>query len=262
MTKQMRLCVLENGKLVGPKTNSVADADPSELQTAPIWSVFIDHPDGPLLLDAGCHTDETRQHPMIFKDFSMRPEDHIERRLAAIGVKPSDIRRVVVSHLHADHSGFLELFKDAEFFVHEDEFTQRVKRYALGDASAGSNGDIAFWISLGLRWTLIPRDEPEREILPGVRILNFGPGHSFGMLGLLADLPRTGKILLAGDAVYNRENVGPPVRLPGNVYDREGFVRSVEGIAARAGDEGALLWYGHDEAQFAALLKSPEGFYE
>jgi glyoxylase-like metal-dependent hydrolase (beta-lactamase superfamily II) len=257
----MRLYVLENGKLVGPKTNSVADADPSELQTAPIWSVLIDHPDGPLLFDAGCHTDAARQHPMIFKDFSMRPEDHIERRLAAIGVRPADIRRVVVSHLHADHSGYLELFRDAEFFVHEDEFTQRVKRCALDDASAGSNGDIAFWISLGLRWNLIPREEAERELLPGVRVLNFGPGHSFGMLGLLAALPKTGKILLAGDAVYNRENVGPPVRLPGNVCDREGFILSVARIVTRARDEGALLWYGHDEAQFAALIKSQEGFY-
>ncbi|MDR2771838.1 MAG: N-acyl homoserine lactonase family protein [Clostridiales Family XIII bacterium] len=258
----IKLYVLENGKLVGPKTNSVADADPSELQTAPIFSVLIEHPDGPLLLDAGCHTDEKRQHPMIFKDFTMRPEDHIESRLAALGVRPADIRRVVVSHLHADHSGYLELFQNAEFFVHEDEFTQRVKLYALNDASAGSNGDIAFWISLGLRWTLIPAEEPEREILPGVRVLNFGAGHSFGMLGLLVELSKTGKVLLAGDAVYNRENAGPPVRLPGNVCDREGFIRTVRRIVRRAKDENALLWYGHDEAQFAALIKSTEGCYE
>ncbi|MDR2089841.1 MAG: N-acyl homoserine lactonase family protein [Clostridiales Family XIII bacterium] len=259
---KMKLHILENGYLLGPKTNSLADADPAEMQTAPIWSVLIEHADGPLLLDAGCHTDEKRQHPMIFKDFSMRPEDHIQNRLAALGFEPKDIRRVVVSHLHADHSGHLELFKEAEFFVHEDEFTQRVKLYALNDPSAGSNGDMAFWISQGLRWTPIPREEPERELLPGVRLLNFGPGHSFGMLGLLVELPKTGKILLAGDAVYNRENVGPPVRLPGNVFDREGFVRSVESIVRRAKDEGALLWYGHDEAQFAALLKSPAGYYE
>jgi glyoxylase-like metal-dependent hydrolase (beta-lactamase superfamily II) len=257
----MKLYILENGKLVGPKTNSVADADPTEMQTAPIWSALIRHEDGLLLLDAGCHTDEKRQHPMIFKDFSMRPEDRMENRLAALGVSPADICGVVVSHLHADHSGYLELFKNAEFFVHEDEFTQRVKRYALDDASAGSNGDIAFWISLGLKWTLIPRDEPERELLPGVRILNFGPGHSFGMLGLLLELPKTGKILIAGDAVYNRENVGPPVRLPGNLCDREGFIRTVERIVLRAKDEGAMLWYGHDEAQFAELIKSTEGCY-
>ncbi|MDR2355939.1 MAG: N-acyl homoserine lactonase family protein [Clostridiales Family XIII bacterium] len=258
----MKLYVLENGALRGPKINSRADADPSEMQTAPIFSVLIDHADGLLLLDAGCHTDEKRQHPMIFRDFSMKPEDHIESRLAALGVRPADIRLVVVSHLHADHTGYLELFQNAEFFVHEDEFTQRVKLYALGDASAGSGGDIAFWISEGLRFTLIPADEPEREILPGVRILNFGPGHSFGMLGLLADLPRTGKILLAGDAIYNRENVGPPVRLPGNVCDKDGFVRSVERIVRRARDENALLWYGHDEAQFAGLIKSTEGCYD
>jgi glyoxylase-like metal-dependent hydrolase (beta-lactamase superfamily II) len=262
MTENMRLYILENGKLVGPKTNSIADADPAELQTAPIWSALIEHRDGLLLLDAGCHTDEKRQHPMIFRDFSMRPEDHIKSRLAALGAAPGDIKYVIVSHLHADHSGYLELFQNAEFFVHEDEFTRRVKLYALGDDSAGSGGDIAFWISLGLRWSLIPADEPERELLPGVRLLNFGPGHSFGMLGLLIELPKSGKLLFAGDAVYNSENVGPPVRLPGNVYDAAGFVGSIERIVARAKNEGALLLYGHDEAQFARLVKSTEGYYE
>jgi hypothetical protein len=50
--------------------------------------------------------------------------------------------------------------------------------------------------------------------------------------------------------------------LPGNVFDEAGFVRSVERIVARARSENALLWYGHDEAQFAKLVKSTEGFYE
>jgi glyoxylase-like metal-dependent hydrolase (beta-lactamase superfamily II) len=98
----MRLYILENGKLVGPKSNSIADADPSETQTAPIWSVLLDHPAGKILLDAGCHTDAARQHPMIYRDFSMTPEDHIERRLAAHGLTPGVIQAVVVYHLHAD----------------------------------------------------------------------------------------------------------------------------------------------------------------
>jgi glyoxylase-like metal-dependent hydrolase (beta-lactamase superfamily II) len=258
----MRLYILENGKLVGPKINSIADADPLELQTAPIWSALIDHPDGYILLDAGCHTDEKRQHPMIYKDFSMTPEDHIARRLAALGVTPEEIKFVIVSHLHADHSGFLELFKNAKLFVHEDEFTQRAKLYALGDSSAGSLGDLAYWISQKLSWELIPAGEAERELLPGVKILNLGPGHAFGMLGLLVELPKTGKILLAGDAVYNHENVGPPVRLAGNVYDKNGFVSTIERVVRYAEDIGARLWYGHDEEQFANLIKSTEGYYE
>jgi glyoxylase-like metal-dependent hydrolase (beta-lactamase superfamily II) len=192
----------------------------------------------------------------------MTPDDHIASRLAALGVKPDGIRYVVVSHLHADHTGFLELFRNATFFVHEDEFAQRVKLYALDDDSAGSTGDIAYWLEKKLRWELIMPSEAARDVLPGVTILNFGAGHSFGMLGLLVDLPNTGKILLAGDAVYNHENVGPPVRLAGNMYDRDGFVATIEGVTKYAKDIGAQLWYGHDEAQFNSFIKSTEGYYD
>jgi len=258
----MRLYILENGKLVGSKRNSIADADPSEMQTAPIWSVLIDHPDGYILLDAGCHTDKSRQHPMIYKEFSMSPEDHIVSRLAALNVSPSDVKKVVVSHLHADHTGFLELFTNAEFYVHENELGERLKLYALQDSSAGSLGDIELWLTCRLKWNLIKADEKSREIARGVTILNFGPGHAFGMLGLLVELPKTGKILLAGDAVYNHENAGPPVKLAGNMYDKDGFVSTIESVVKYAGDIGAQLWYGHDEEQYSRLIKSTEGYYE
>ncbi|MDR1589727.1 MAG: N-acyl homoserine lactonase family protein [Oscillospiraceae bacterium] len=258
----MKLYVMENGKLVGPKSNSIAGADPSEMQTAPIWSVLIDHPEGLVLLDAGCHTDARRQHPMIYRDFSMRPEDHIVCRLAALGVGTGDISHLVISHLHADHSGFLEMFTNAKVYIHEDELTQRLKLYAQGDAQAGSLGDIAVWLASKPDWAVVARAERVRSVLPGIDIYNMGPGHSFGMLGLFVELPKTGKLLLAGDAVYNRENVGPPVRLAGNMYDADGFVRTIEWAADFAAETGAQLWYGHDEEQFAGLIKSTAGYYE
>jgi glyoxylase-like metal-dependent hydrolase (beta-lactamase superfamily II) len=258
----MKLFVLENGRLVGPKSNSIAGADPAELQTAPIWSVLIEHSGGYVLLDAGCHTDARRQHPMIYRDFSMRPEDHIVCRLAALGVAPGDIGHLVISHLHADHSGCLEMFTNAKVYVHEDELTQRLKLYAKGDASAGSLGDIELWLASKPDWELVAPSESVRTVLPGIDIYNLGSGHSFGMLGLMADMPKTGKILLAGDAVYNRENVGPPVRLAGNMYDADGFVRTIEWAVGHAARSGARLWYGHDEEQFGTLIKSTDGYYD
>lgn len=257
----MKLYVMENGKLVGPKSNSIAGADPAEMQTAPIWSALIEHPGGYVLLDAGCHTDRRRQHPMIYRDFSMRPEDHIVCRLAALGVGIRDISHLVISHLHADHSGALELFSNAKVYVHENELAQRLKLYAKGDASAGSLGDIAVWLAAKPDWEIIAHQESEREILPGITVLNLGPGHSFGMLGLLVDLPVTGKILLAGDAVYNRENVGPPVRPAGNMYDANGFTRTIERVSDYAASIGASLWYGHDDEQFGNMIKSTDGCY-
>jgi glyoxylase-like metal-dependent hydrolase (beta-lactamase superfamily II) len=193
----------------------------------------------------------------------MKPEDHIALRLAAIGVKPEEVKYVVISHLHSDHTGFIELFPNAKLYVHEDEFAQRYKQNEQSDDSNG--GDMAFWLSQNLTWIKLFQagtSGEEFELLPGLTILNFGPGHSYGMLGLLIDLPKTGKIILASDAVYNRENVGPPVKVAGNMYDRDGFIRTIEKVTAYADKIGAQLWYGHDEPQFAALIKSPNGYYE
>jgi glyoxylase-like metal-dependent hydrolase (beta-lactamase superfamily II) len=197
---------------------------------------------------------------MIYRDFSMDPDDHILRRIEALGVAPEDVGTIVLSHLHSDHSGYIELFPNATVYVHADELGQRLAEYERGETTVGVR-DMAYWARHNIIWERIAADEPEREIFPRITILNFGAGHSHGMLGLLVDLPGAGKILCAGDAVYNRENVGPPIRLAGNMVDADGFVRAIERISALAGELGAQLWYGHDEEQFASLIKSTEGYY-
>ncbi len=39
------------------------------------------------------------------------------------------------------------------------------------------------------------------EEYPGIRVLNFGPGHAYGMMGLLVTLPESGNYIVASDAV-------------------------------------------------------------
>lgn len=53
----------------------------------------------------------------------------------------------------------------------------------------------------------------------GVRVLDFGRGHSFGMLGLLVRLGDAGEIVPASDAVHRAENLHQPMALPGSPRD-------------------------------------------
>src|SRR5690242_8265798 len=80
----------------------------------PYFMYVVTHPRGNVLFDTGVHphvgTDpEARLGPAAASfDARITSEDHIEARLAAIGLKPSDIDIVVQSHLHFDHAGGLE----------------------------------------------------------------------------------------------------------------------------------------------------------
>src|SRR5699024_699727 len=109
---------------------------------------------------------------------------------------------------------------------------------------------------------LIKQHEDNIELVEGVKILNFGSGHAWGMLGLLVALEEIGSIILASDAIYTSESLGPPLKAPGIIYDSIGWSRSVERITRLAQENNAANWMGHDSDQFAEFRKSTEGYYE
>jgi len=256
----MQVYVLFNGVLKGGKQGMLASAGPDEQAVLPVYTVLIKHPDGYVLYDAACHDEKARQDPFIFDSLHLKDEERLLNRLAEIGVAPEEIKYVVLSHMHADHAGYIELFPNAEICVSENEFTYSIKDYALGISK--SEGDIAFWIERKLNWKLLPDEEKTIKLLDGVTIYNFGRGHSYGMLGLLIDLPKTGKVLLVSDAVYLLENLGPPRQLPGMVLDGDGYLKTLDYIDKLAKDLNAAIWFGHDIEQNDTLIKSTEGYYE
>lgn len=151
----------------------------------------------------------------------------------------------------------------ATIIVHDHELTNVMKTYAMTkDMGAYIWADVDAWIKNDLRWKTIAPDEDEIELVSGIKILNCGPGHAYGLLGLHVDLPGTGGIILASDAIYSAENYGPPVKLPGIIYDSLGYTRTVEKIRNYAKRTNSDVWFGHDSEQFKKLMKSTEGYYE
>ena len=86
------------------------------------------------------------------------------------------------------------------------------------------------------------------------------PGHTPGHQSLLVKLPKTGAILLSGDAVHfqsNWDNRGVPAGNTG----QEQTKTSMQKMADLMAKEKAKLWINHDKAQRDSLKMSPE-FYE
>jgi N-acyl homoserine lactone hydrolase len=86
------------------------------------------------------------------------------------------------------------------------------------------------------------------------------PGHTPGHQSLLVKLPKTGALLLSGDAVHfksNWENRGVPAGNTG----QEQTKTSMQKMADIMAKEKATLWINHDKAQRDSLRMSP-AFYE
>uniref|UniRef100_A0A8R2D723 N-acyl homoserine lactonase family protein n=3 Tax=cellular organisms TaxID=131567 RepID=A0A8R2D723_ACYPI len=100
------------------------------------------------------------------------------------------------------------------------------------------------------------------EIVKGVKVLNFGSGHAWGMIGLEVETQELGTLILASDAIYTAESMGDILKPPGILYDSIGWARSVEKIKKLAKEKNAQIWFGHDGNQFEGFRKSTDGYYE
>lgn len=273
-----KLYVLDTGRMKMDKNFMVAmhnpatvdnPEQPAEFIEFPVYAVLIDHPEGKILFDTGCNPESvgengrwpeaTQKMLPLFQDESC----YLINRLEQLKVRPEDIKYVVASHLHLDHAGCLELFTNATIIVHDTELANTMKQYAMTkEMGAYIWADIDQWIKNDLRWKTILPNEDEIELAKGIKILNFGSGHAWGMLGLHVELPGTGGIILASDAVYSEENYGPPTKIPGIIYDSIGYLNAVDKIKKYAERTNSQVWFGHDTKQFKSFIKSTEGFYE
>jgi glyoxylase-like metal-dependent hydrolase (beta-lactamase superfamily II) len=247
------------------------DDDPlaKEIVEFPISACLIDGVEGRILFDTGCHPDamlaDGRWPQQYQSQFPWSGDEacHLPNRLEQLGLGPDDIKHVVLSHMHSDHAGCVEFFQKSQVIIHRNEFDAAMAEHKRRQAdSFYAWRDIEQWIHHDLNWRFIEDDQAEVVLGEGVTLLNFGSGHSAGMLGLDVSLQDTGRVILASDAVYTLENYGPPARPSGFDVAPLEAAQTVETIRSRAHRTSAQVWCGHDMSQFNGLRRSTEGWYE
>ena len=227
----------------------------------PTHTVVVDHPDGRLLFDTTCPRDwEQRWTRTAAYDFfpyeDVKPEQYFEERLKQLKLDPSDFKYVAMSHLNLDHAGNLRLFKntDIKIIVHKDEYKGAM---SIPGEAQGFHLKSDYLMD-GLRWVQVGEDT---EIMDGVRLLEV-PGHTWGTMCLMVDLPNTGTMIFTSDAAYMRESYGPPPAGAAIVYDSLAWLNSIERIRGFANLHDATIIFGHDPNQIKEIRLAPEAHYD
>lgn len=263
----MKMYVLDNGKIVMADSNPVTDQPASDQAAAiPVHSFLFDTSVGWVLFDTACEPEGmTKNWPAAMRanPYLPGPNGTMTQQLALLGLTPADIRYVIVSHLHLDHAGSLKLFSNATVLVSREEFNKTLHAYADRDFSGfHMKSDVESWLRAELSWQLVCRDVKRVPLCEGLTVLHFGPGHSYGMLGLLVELERDGTFLLAADTLYTAAHLGPPPQMAGIAYDEAGYFATIERIRSLAAQTHARILFGHDMAQFQTLIKAEQGCYQ
>ena len=144
--------------------------------------VLVTTADGPLLFDTG--------------HYGNRPA--LLRGLARHGLEPRDVPRVMLSHLHWDHSLNVDLFAGAEILV-----SRRELEYAR--APHPEDSYLPWGILEQLRRHRVTLLEGPTELGPGLSAFP-APGHTPGLYALALETEDRGRVVLASDALkYPKE---------------------------------------------------------
>ncbi len=190
----------------------------------------------PVLVDAGCREDDAAQRGL--RNY-VSPATMVERA----GVRPADVRTVLISHLHWDHWAGHGLFPTAEFWIQKDEvafWTGPVVRFDVYRqlANAPALGELVTLNYAG-RVRLV---EGECPVLPGLRVHWVG-GHTAGLQIVSVETAK-GPVILTSDASHFYRNVErrQPTQI---ITSLPQMLAAFETIHALAGTP-RLIVAGHD----------------
>ncbi|AMJ61548.1 N-acyl homoserine lactonase family protein [Bosea sp. PAMC 26642] len=172
-------------------------------------------------------------------DRAVEPEDALRK----LGVDPSEVKTVVISHLHWDHSGGLDLFPNAEVIIQRSELQWGIAPLPVQSPLyewQRPDGELPRWLLARRRMRIIDGDE---EIAPGLKLVHL-PGHTPGCMGLCCKTTG-GRHLIACDAVPTYENLEDEVP-PGWYVDLEQTYKT----AAKIRKIADVVLPGHDMRVF------------
>jgi len=233
------------------------DGAPFEI---PVPFFLLTHPQGHTLIDGGNAVEVATHARSYWGNICdvyhpvMTPDDGCVAQLKRLGIAPEDIRFVVQSHLHLDHTGAIGRFPNATYIVQRQEY-----EYAFTADWFSKGGYIRKdFDRSGLKWRFLEGEVNDFHDIYGDGTLTtiFTPGHSPGHQSLLVRLTNTGSILLTIDAAYTLDHWNEK-SLPGFLTSAIQSVRSVQKLHTVKEQTNAMVVTGHDPDAWQHFKHAP-----
>ena len=180
--------------------------------------------------------------------------------LARIGVNGTNVNKVIITHIHFDHVGGIEMFPTAfpkaKFYVQKKEFDFWTKdplakrRPFVGITDAAANETVAA-MEKSDRLVIVNGDTP---IMPGIELL-LAPGHTIG-LQTIAVATAKGRAIVASDCAHIARSFKDDI--PSClITDMLAWLKSYDMLRAKASSID-LIFPGHDARMLTDYPKVAE----
>ena len=195
-----------------------------------------------ILVDSGFY------RAKLFKQWKVRDFIKPSEAIARLGLKPEDVTDVIITHMHWDHAGGMDLFPKARIWIQQDEYA-----YYTGEAwqPGGSHGGIDGEDVMELvkantegRVRLVKGDD--QEAIDGIRFYT-GGRHTYAsqFVGVSS---KAGTVIIASDNCYLYENLDKRVAIA-QTLDAASNLRAQDRMKQLASNPRFVV-PGHDPAVF------------
>jgi len=231
-----------------PVSSLIAGADRSRRLDIAMMIWVLKGVDGRVaLVDSGFHRDQ------YFKQFTVKDFVLPSAAIAPLGLNPSDVTDIFLTHMHWDHAGGIDLFPAARVWLQKDEYD-----YYTGDAWQARNthggidpDDVLEIVKRNTqgRVTFVRGDDD--TTLSGVAF-GIGGKHTWQSQFVTAQTKR-GTVVLASDNMYLYENLETHKPIS-QTLDAASNLRTQDRMRSLA-SEARLVVPGHDPAVFDRFTK-------
>jgi len=218
-----------------------------------VCSFVIIHEEGPILVDTCLNPDGLidPEHAWGPRANLLKPElteaDDVRNGLKELGLDVSDIKMVILTHLHWDHTGGLRFFTHCPVIVQKAEY-----RFAFNPDSFVSSQYMRNHFDFPtINYQLI---EGDRIIVPGISVIKT-PGHTPGHQSILIKLDKSNSYILSGDAMCLKDNL--TLKIPSsNNWNNQQAMESIYRLGHLSELLKAEIISSHDTSTWECLIES------
>ncbi len=241
---------------------------PKDTRFNPVFSYLVEHPEqGYLLLDTGLHPSFSERKrgnfgALLGRIVKTRVEKgkDVASQLKLMNLSVSNIRNIVLSHLHLDHSSGLPLFKGqpgVKVYIDRSEMDTARSRFSLFKGYIGAHLAGFDIRPLDFPLSIHPLGAVSDFFNDGSVFVIRTAGHSPGHVSILLNDSQS-PILLTFDAAHRKSNLEEELPPIGHYASAMESVKQLKALLTRFPDIRVI--YGHDPEQLPSLRLAPRAY--